>query len=68
MGVYLEQQTHLVYPQFSVRSGIHSWEEYMPPLSPVLRSLVEKYDSSDEQLGSGMVAADSAGIPRQVSA
>jgi polysaccharide pyruvyl transferase WcaK-like protein len=68
MGVYLEQQTHLIYPQFSVRSGIHAWEEYLPPLSPVLQALVEKYESSGEQLGSGMPAHNSQGIPRQVSA
>jgi hypothetical protein len=68
MGVYLEQQTHLVYPQFSVRSGIHAWEEYLPPLSPVLQALVEKYESSDEQLGSGMPAHHSQTVPRQVSA
>jgi hypothetical protein len=68
MGVYLEQQTHLIYPQFSVRSGIHAWEEYLPPLSPVLQALVEKYESSDEQLGSGMPAHNSQRIPRQVSA
>ena len=68
MGVYLEQQVHLVYPEFPVQSGIHGWEEYLPPLSPVLQALVEKYETSDEQLGSGMPAQNSHGIPRQVSA
>ena len=43
MGVYLEQQVHQRYPEFPVRSGVRSWEEYLPPLSPNLRSLVETY-------------------------
>jgi polysaccharide pyruvyl transferase WcaK-like protein len=68
MGVYLEQQTHLVYPQFPVHTGIHAWEEYLPPLSPELQALVDKYETSDEQLGSGMPVPNSPGIPRQVSA
>jgi polysaccharide pyruvyl transferase WcaK-like protein len=68
MGVYLEQQTHLIYPQFPVRTGIHPWEEYLPKLSPELQALVDKYETSDEQLGSGMPAQNSPGIPRQVSA
>jgi polysaccharide pyruvyl transferase WcaK-like protein len=68
MGVYLEQQTHLIYPQFPVRTGIHAWEEYLPKLSPELQALVDKYEVSDEQLGSGMPAPNSPGIPRQVSA
>ena len=43
MGVYLEQHVHQRYPEFPVRSGVRSWEEYLPPLSPNLRSLVETY-------------------------
>jgi len=34
----------------------------------VLQSLVEKYETSDEQLGSGMPAHNPQGTPRQVSA
>jgi len=43
MGVYLEQHVQQRYPEFPVRSGVHSWEEYLPPLSPTLRNLVETY-------------------------
>jgi polysaccharide pyruvyl transferase WcaK-like protein len=63
MGVYLEQQTNLVYPEFPVRSGIHAWDEYLPPLSPGLRSLIEKYDSPDEQAGSTMLVGNPKAIP-----
>ncbi len=44
MGVYFERQTHKVYPEFEIRSGVHSWEEYLPPLNSALQSLVEQYD------------------------
>jgi polysaccharide pyruvyl transferase WcaK-like protein len=53
MGVYFEKQTNMVYPEFRVRSGIHSWEEYLPPLSPVLRKLVERYDTPEEPAARG---------------
>ncbi len=44
MGVYLEKAVHDCYPDFPVRSGVHSWEEYLPPLSPLLQSLVESHE------------------------
>ena len=43
MGVYFEQHVQQRYPEFPVRSGVHSWEEYLPPLSPNLRILVQTY-------------------------
>ena len=43
MGVYLEQHVQQHYPEFPVRSGVRSWEEYLPPLSPSLLKLVETY-------------------------
>ena len=43
MGVYLEQHVQQRYPEFPVRSGVQSWEEYLPPLSPTLCKLVETY-------------------------
>jgi polysaccharide pyruvyl transferase WcaK-like protein len=46
MGVYLEKAVHDCYPDFPVRSGVHSWEEYLPPLSPLLRSLVESHEGA----------------------
>ncbi len=46
MGVYFEQHLHRCYPDFAIRTGIHSWEDYLPPLSPLLRKLVETYESA----------------------
>lgn len=43
MGVYLEEHVARRYPEFPVRSGLLSWEDYLPPLSPALRKLVEVY-------------------------
>ena len=48
MGAYLEQNVHAIYPAFPVRSGVHSWEEYLPPLNPGLRQLVQRYDERAE--------------------
>jgi len=44
MGVYFEREVQQCYPEFQVRAGVHSWEDYLPLLSPTLRSLVETYD------------------------
>jgi len=46
MGVYLETNVARRYPEFPRRSGLHSWEEYLPPLSPGLCKLLENYDRS----------------------
>ena len=43
MGVYFEEHVQRCYPEFPVRSGLLSWEDYLPPLSPKLRQLVEQY-------------------------
>ncbi len=43
MGVYFEQHVQQRYPEFPVRSGVRSWEEYLPPLSSNLRELVATY-------------------------
>jgi len=43
MGVHLEQHVQQRYPEFPVRTGVHSWENYLPPLSPDLRKLVETH-------------------------
>src|SRR2546427_5084863 len=48
MGVYLEQCVQRCYPDFPMRSGVHSWEDYLPPLSPNLRRLVEPYEGVTE--------------------
>jgi polysaccharide pyruvyl transferase WcaK-like protein len=46
MGVFLERAVHQRYPEFPVRSGMHSWEEYLPPLSQNLERLVESYEGA----------------------
>ena len=46
MGVFLERQVHTRYPEFPVRSGVHHWEEYLPPLSSGLRALIDAYEPS----------------------
>ncbi len=43
MGVYFEQHLQDHYPEFPVRNGRHSWEDYLPPLSPALNKLLETY-------------------------
>jgi len=43
MGTYFEEHVQQRYPEFPIRTGLHSWEEYLPPLSPALRRLVETY-------------------------
>jgi polysaccharide pyruvyl transferase WcaK-like protein len=44
MGVYFEEELQRRYPDFPVRRGEYSWEDYLPPLSGNLRSLVETYE------------------------
>jgi len=43
MGVYFEEEVQRRYPEFPTRTGQWSWEDYLPPISPGLRSLVEAY-------------------------
>ena len=44
MGIYLQQNVQARYPEFPVRTGRYSWENYLPPLSPSLRKLVEEFE------------------------
>jgi len=41
MGVYLEENVQRRYPDFPLRTGKLSWEDYLPPLSPTLCGLAE---------------------------
>ena len=50
MGTFLENAVQRQYPDFPMRSGIVSWEDYLPPLSQNLLQLVERYDSSPATL------------------
>jgi polysaccharide pyruvyl transferase WcaK-like protein len=44
MGIYFEEELQRRYPEFPIRQGVRSWEEYLPPLSTNLRKLLEAYD------------------------
>jgi len=43
MGVFFEEEVQRRYPEFPTRRGEWSWEDYLPPMSASLRSLVEAY-------------------------
>jgi polysaccharide pyruvyl transferase WcaK-like protein len=43
MGVYFEEEVQRRYPEFPTRRGEWSWEDYLPPMSGGLHSLVEAY-------------------------
>ena len=49
MGVHFEEEVQRRYPEFPTRTGEWSWEDYLPPMSSSLRSLVEKYEIPVEQ-------------------
>jgi polysaccharide pyruvyl transferase WcaK-like protein len=53
MGVFIEQNVQERYPDFPIRRGVRSWEEYLPPLNPLLVRLVEKYESQGQALAAG---------------
>ena len=50
MGVIFEDLMRRQYPEFSLRGGVRSWEEYLPPLNENLVRLAEKYDVSESAL------------------
>jgi polysaccharide pyruvyl transferase WcaK-like protein len=50
MGTFLEDSIRRTYPEFSLRSGVLSWEDYLPPLSGNLQQLAARYDTSDAAL------------------
>jgi len=43
MGVYFEEEVRRRYPEFPTRRGEWSWEDYLPPIGPMLRQLAEAY-------------------------
>ena len=47
MGVIFEDLMRRQYPEFPLRAGVRSWEEYLPPLGENLLRLAEKYDVSE---------------------
>ncbi|MDP9146076.1 MAG: polysaccharide pyruvyl transferase family protein [Acidobacteriota bacterium] len=50
MGVLLDDAVRLQYPEFPLRSGVLSWEDYLPPLSRNLLQLAETYSAAPEVL------------------
>ena len=50
MGTFLEDEMRRTYPEFPLRQGVFSWEDYLPPLSETLRQLVEHHDASESTL------------------
>jgi len=44
MGIYFEEHVQRRYPEFPIRRGLQSWDNYLPPMSKELAQLVEKYD------------------------
>ncbi len=43
MGTFLEDAVRRTYPEFPLRSGVLSWEDYLPPLNDTLLELVQRY-------------------------
>jgi polysaccharide pyruvyl transferase WcaK-like protein len=43
MGVYFEERVARQYPEFPIRTGVRGWQEYLPPLGPVLGRLIEEH-------------------------
>ena len=52
MGTLLEDAVRRTYPEFTLRSGVLSWEDYLPPLSKTLLDLAARYDTSANTLHS----------------
>jgi hypothetical protein len=46
MGTLLEDTVRRTYPEFPLRSGVLSWEEYLPRLSKTLSDLAVRFDTS----------------------
>jgi polysaccharide pyruvyl transferase WcaK-like protein len=50
MGMHFEEQVHRTYPEFPIRTGVYSWEDYLPPLRTALRALVERHEPATAPL------------------
>ncbi|MGH9687897.1 MAG: polysaccharide pyruvyl transferase family protein [Candidatus Acidiferrales bacterium] len=46
MGVYFEEHVARRYPEFPVRNGVLGWEDYLPPLSPLLYKTLETHSGA----------------------
>jgi polysaccharide pyruvyl transferase WcaK-like protein len=58
MGTYLEDAVRHTYPEFPLRQGVLSWQDYLPLLSENLKQLVARYDS-----GSAIAPAPAVNSP-----
>ena len=47
MGVIFEDAVRRTYPQFLLRSGVLTWQDYLPPLSSTLLQLAGQYEQSE---------------------
>jgi len=43
MGVFFEEEVQRRYPEFPIREGEASWEDYLPPMNDSLHQLVAAY-------------------------
>jgi polysaccharide pyruvyl transferase WcaK-like protein len=43
MGLFFEEEVARRFPEFGTRSGLVPWEEYLPPLSPELESILSAH-------------------------
>jgi polysaccharide pyruvyl transferase WcaK-like protein len=50
MGTFLEDEMRRTYPEFPLRQGVFSWEDYLPPLSESLRQLAEQHELTESTL------------------
>lgn len=50
MGVIFEDVVRRQYPEFPLRTGVRSWEEYLPPLSETLVRLADKHHVDEAAL------------------
>jgi polysaccharide pyruvyl transferase WcaK-like protein len=46
MGTLLENVVRNTYPEFPLRAGVRSWEDYLPPFGGTLLDLAERYETS----------------------
>ena len=46
MGTILEDTVRRTYPEFPLRTGVLAWQDYLPPLSPTLIDLAQRYDET----------------------
>jgi polysaccharide pyruvyl transferase WcaK-like protein len=44
MGVFFLEHLQRQYPDFPVPNGTRSWEHFLPPLSPAVEQLIERFD------------------------